>query len=469
MDFNSIKCSESWIKVEPLNKGWSTDKKFIAIDNKNKKYVLRISDASLYQKKQEQFEFLIKIKSLKIKAPRPIEFGTLNDGSVYIVLSYIEGIDAESYIKTVDDESAYFLGVQAGKMLKRIHNLTIYNKNKTFYESFKNKIHRKIDILNQCEYKLEHKQLLIDYIYSHMDILKDRTCCYTHGDFHLGNMIVSNGEISIIDFDKAKLSDPFDDFKPFCWNVNVSKYFQTGLIDGYFNNIIPKNFFDILSLFAAEQLISHIPWAFNFSKKEIETAINIYNKTMEWYNNFTLNIPLWYVDDAKYPCVNKLIDNQYEYTYIDHQRKIARAILFNEKNEICLLKIYGDDDFGHRDYYETPGGGVKDNELISDAVLREIKEETGCEGIIISNLGLVDDYYNLIHRNNLNYYFLVKVTSFGKQALEETEKKIIKDLIWINIDDAIYLYENMNEEKLEILVKNRELPILLKAKELIKG
>ena len=107
----------------------------------------------------------------------------------------------------------------------------------------------------------------------------------------------------------------------------------------------------------------------------------------------------------------KLKDDQYPYTYIDHSRHIARAILINEKNEVCLLKLLGDDDFGHRDYVETPGGGVNINETPSQAVIREVKEETGCESEIIDIIGIVEDYYNLIHRHNINYYFLVKVKS----------------------------------------------------------
>ena len=71
--------------------------------------------------------------------------------------------------------------------------------------------------------------------------------------------------------------------------------------------------------------------------------------------------------------INKLIDNQYDKSTITHTRKIASAVLINDKNEVCLLHVLGDDDFGHRDYYETPGGGVNENEEIDKAVIREIK------------------------------------------------------------------------------------------------
>jgi 8-oxo-dGTP pyrophosphatase MutT (NUDIX family) len=167
--------------------------------------------------------------------------------------------------------------------------------------------------------------------------------------------------------------------------------------------------------------------------------------------------------------INKLIDDQYDKSTITHTRKIARAILLNEENKVCLLHVLGDDDFGHRDYYETPGGGVNENELIEEAVIREIKEETGYNSYIIQELGIVEDYYNLIHRHNVNHYYLLKTTSYEKEELEEYEKGIIDCKVWVDIDTAISLYENMNKEKLEILVKNRELPILKMVKEILKG
>ena len=64
-----------------------------------------------------------------------------------------------------------------------------------------------------------------------------------------------------------------------------------------------------------------------------------------------------------------LQDDQYEYTYIDHVRVIARAVLLNEKNEVALNRLLGDDMFGHRDYYETPGGGKKDKEPLAKALI----------------------------------------------------------------------------------------------------
>lgn len=167
-------------------------------------------------------------------------------------------------------------------------------------------------------------------------------------------------------------------------------------------------------------------------------------------------------------CINILKDDQYEFNGITHSRKIARGILINENKEVCLLHVVTIDDFGNRNYYETPGGGVNDDENINDAIIREVKEETGFNSKIICEIGYVEDDYNLIHRHNINYYYLLKATSFENEMLEEYEKNVIAEKVWVSIDKAIQLYENMGKEKIEILVKRRELPILLIAKQLLE-
>ena len=39
-------------------------------------------------------------------------------------------------------------------------------------------------------------------------------------------MVINNNHIYIIDFDKCNLTDPIDDFKPFCWSVRENVYFD---------------------------------------------------------------------------------------------------------------------------------------------------------------------------------------------------------------------------------------------------
>ncbi len=160
-------------------------------------------------------------------------------------------------------------------------------------------------------------------------------------------------------------------------------------------------------------------------------------------------------------------DYCYPFTYTDHKRVTVRAVVLNERNEVALLHLISDDNFGHRDCYELPGGGKKRNETFHQGVLREVQEETGFSAKIVKFLAKVDDFYNLIHRNNLNYYYLVRVKKFVGDSKEEYEKSMIKEMLFVDIDTAIRLMENVKDDGVGLLVRQRELPILKLAKEYI--
>ena len=57
-------------------------------------------------------------------------------------------------------------------------------------------------------------------------------------------------------------------------------------------------------------------------------------------------------------------------------RKSARAVLLNDKNEVCLQHVT------KWNYYKLPGGGVEIGETVEEALKREMKEEVGCDLII---------------------------------------------------------------------------------------
>ncbi len=162
--------------------------------------------------------------------------------------------------------------------------------------------------------------------------------------------------------------------------------------------------------------------------------------------------------------INELEDNQYKFEGLTHTREIVRGVILNENNQICLEYIYDDDMFGHRDYYETPGGGMDKGENHKIALNRECEEEIGYHVEVIGELGCVIDNYNLIKRRNHNYYYLARITDQCPKHQLLEEQRRIKEIIWVDIDKAIELYENMQDELVGKIVKNRELPILRLAK-----
>ncbi len=163
----------------------------------------------------------------------------------------------------------------------------------------------------------------------------------------------------------------------------------------------------------------------------------------------------------------KLIDDQYPKAPITHTRLIARGVVINDNGEVALTKLLFDDIFGHRDYYELPGGGLNVDETPAQALMREMEEELGFAVEIISEIGEVSDYYNLIGRHNRNFFFLAKTIKYVGQRLEPREITRIEKVVWLPFDDAIESYEKLNDIMISGLVKRRELPILKLAKQML--
>lgn len=163
--------------------------------------------------------------------------------------------------------------------------------------------------------------------------------------------------------------------------------------------------------------------------------------------------------------IKHLKDDQYPQKEITHTRNVVRALCYRDDYKVALIHVIRDDiDFGPSENYETPGGGVKKNETLIEALHREIKEELGATIDKIEPIGRIVDFYNQINRCNNNHYYLAHISSFGKQELEEYEKRWFSSIEYLDIEEAIDRYENGKYYPLATLVKNRELPILYIAK-----
>ncbi len=164
----------------------------------------------------------------------------------------------------------------------------------------------------------------------------------------------------------------------------------------------------------------------------------------------------------------ELADNEWPLTYTDHDRTIVRAIVFDDEGLLHFVRAVRDDAFGGGTVIETSGGGVEAGEDLAIAIRRELREELGAEVEILGKIGVVSDFYNLIHRHNINHYFLCKLLSVGESAMTEDEKKVFH-LAPLTLDyaAAVKEYERCASTRLGRLIFAREMPILKKAKEMM--
>lgn len=164
----------------------------------------------------------------------------------------------------------------------------------------------------------------------------------------------------------------------------------------------------------------------------------------------------------------ELSDEEWPYEYTDHTREIVRAIVVDDEGYFYFVRADRDDIFARAVVIETAGGGVESDEDLDEAIKRELYEELGAEVEVVTKIGVVSDYYNLIHRHNINNYYLCHVLSFGERHLTDDEiEKYHLTTLKLSYNEAVCEYERCKNSKLGRLIANRELPILMYAGELI--
>ena len=166
----------------------------------------------------------------------------------------------------------------------------------------------------------------------------------------------------------------------------------------------------------------------------------------------------------------ELKDDQWPFTYTDHDRQIVRAIVFDDLGRFYFVRAERDDQFGRATLIETSGGGVEKGENLLAAIHRELREELGAEVEVLCPIGTVSDYYNLIHRHNLNHYYLCRAISFGAKALTRDEdERFHLSTLKLRYGEALREYERCRDSALGRLIARRELPVLRHAGRMLRS
>lgn len=284
----------NFVTKEPINKGWSKDKKYCVTDENGNRYLLRVSDISEYDKKKTEFEMMKQVSALGVPMCQPIKFGVCDEG-VYSIQSWIDGADAEKVIPTLSDTEQYVYGLEAGRILKKIHSIPAPETQEDWEIRFNRKMDYKINKYTECPLKYKNGQAFIDYINESLYLLKGRPQTYQHGDYHIGNMMIGrDGKLYIIDFNRNDYGDPWEDIKAITWDVEASQMFASGRINGYFDNDVPEEFWRIFALYISCGILSSLPWAIPFGEEQIQVMVNQAKEVLSWYDNMKNPVPTWY-------------------------------------------------------------------------------------------------------------------------------------------------------------------------------
>jgi len=230
-----------------INKGWSDDKKYCVTDQNQK-----------LDSKKFEFDMMEKVASLGVPMCKPINI-ELCDDELHSLHEWIDGKDARETILTVSKEQQYIYGVEAGRILQKIHSLPVTEVREDWEVFYNRKIDDKISKYKECPVQYKNGQIFIDFLNANRELLKDRPQVFQHGDYHIGNFMI--GE----DLDHK----------------------------------VPDLFWKLLAIYILNNIVGALPWAVPYGIDEISVMQQQAKEILEWYNDMKQIIPSWYLIEKK--------------------------------------------------------------------------------------------------------------------------------------------------------------------------
>lgn len=293
--------------VTPINRGYSTDKKFLCTSGTRKRFLVRyighdgIRDLPRRREEYDLVRILGRYSSL---VPEPYGFYSSPESSyALMILEYIEGTDGEESLKDLNREDQYGIGYQAGEELKRLHRLAAPTAYPPWHilKKRKHAWYCREFLKNPVQVEGVDLDRVMAYVEENRYLLEGVSQTFLHDDLHPANLIIREGRLNgIIDFNRCDWGDPFHDlYKIAPFSRNISIPFSRGQVDGYFRGEVPPLFWKRYTLYGAMSIIADLVWSDRYdlltgSRGELEKAKQRVRRIYSDHNGFSSVVPGWY-------------------------------------------------------------------------------------------------------------------------------------------------------------------------------
>ena len=282
-----------FVSKKEIKRGWSGDSKYCVTTADGSEYLLRITPAAKASRVEEIFELQKSLVDLGVNMPRPLEYDSC-DGGVHSLYTWVEGEDADNVLPLLSESQQYAYGLESGRQLKLIHSLPAPCDLPDWQTRFGAKSDRKIELYRSCPIQFDGAEHLISYIESNRHLLADRPQCFQHGDYHHKNMMIEDGKLIIIDFDRYDYGDPWEEFNRIVWSAQTVPAFASGQVDGYYEHGVPFEFWQLLAFYISSNTLSAVAWAIPFGEDQVQVMLDQAEDVLGWYDSMKNVMPTWY-------------------------------------------------------------------------------------------------------------------------------------------------------------------------------
>jgi len=292
-----------FVKIEPLNKGWSGEKKYIAETAGGERLLLRVAGIDKYDEKKREFEVLQSAAEYGAPLPRPVDFGVCGGGKqVYRLLSWIDGEDLGAVLPSRTQAEQYALGLKAGALQRAIHAIPVRPDAESWADWYGRRVREKTDVYFANRHKLAALAPCVDYLVEQKELLRDRPEKFYHGDLNPTNIILTpDGGLAAIDLNLRERNgcDPVWEFCTIPYGAEPNAHFYTGLLRGYYDGEPPRGELAVLMYyFAWEALHGTADFKILRAGMAKDSRRHMEN-VLRWFDDMRNPVPAWYLSDYK--------------------------------------------------------------------------------------------------------------------------------------------------------------------------
>jgi len=277
------------VAVEAVAGGLSADRKYYIETADGQRLLLRISQVSNWERKKTEYEMVTQAFAHGIPAPQPWGFGMCDNAeNCYSLLSWMDGVDAETAMAGMSAKGRYALGLKAGAVLRKIHSVPIPVETGKYADCFERKVKKWIDLYNaKPQVHCEIGKMILEYLQERQEVLRSRPQTFIHGDFNKENMIVKpDGELGVIDFNgyNTMYGDPWEELNNMAWMPKACLDFQSSQINAYFGGAPPAAFWEVFNYYLAYTALTALTDAYGLNG--MENGMEIVERILLWTDCF---------------------------------------------------------------------------------------------------------------------------------------------------------------------------------------
>jgi aminoglycoside phosphotransferase (APT) family kinase protein len=284
-------------KIEFLDKGFSEDRKYVLWERGVPAYLVRLSRLEHVERRENDFHLMKEHFDRGVLCSEPIVFGVSGD-VCYSITRYIIGESGEDALPKLSKEQQFEAGVDAGRELRKMHELPCPDAAFNWYEHRKAKYQRVAAKAKELNLVYPGQERIERYIEANLDLMMGIKSTFQHDDFHPGNLIIKDGRFAgVLDFNRCDWGDPIHDFFKIPQFITlVSVPFANGMMRGYFPDGIPDGFWKLYNLYVAINQPGSLVWAHQYDPKDMDFWYSRIEETAATHDFELGGAPRWFME-----------------------------------------------------------------------------------------------------------------------------------------------------------------------------